>query len=142
MLRKILFVLVLAILLSGCAEGTSQATIEITVEATEFAYNPITITVSAGEPITLKLKNSGSVEHDFVIEEINVSNVAASETGPAEHHQMDHESDYDLHFFAKAGETATLQFIALEPGTYEIFCSIAGHKDAGMVGQLVVAARE
>ena len=27
-------------------------------------------------------------------------------------------------FFAKAGETAVLQFTVMEPGEYEIFCSI------------------
>jgi uncharacterized cupredoxin-like copper-binding protein len=141
MLRKVIFIGVLAIALVGCA-STTQASTELAVEATDFAYTPATITVPVGEPVTLTLKNTGNVEHDFIVEKINVKDVSASDTGPAAHHQMGNEPEYDLHFFAKAGETSTLQFTALEPGTYEIFCSVAGHKEAGMLGQLVVAAQE
>jgi uncharacterized cupredoxin-like copper-binding protein len=141
MSRKISFVFIFAILLSRCV-GTSPVETDITMEAIDFAYTPATITVLAGEPVTLKLHNSGKVEHDFVVDKIKVTAVLASNSAPAEHHQMGHETEYDLHFFAKAGETSTLQFTALEPGTYEIFCSIEGHKAAGMIGQLIVAAHE
>lgn len=90
----------------------------------------------------MALRNAGKVEHDFVIDKINVTDVQASDGDPAEHHQMGDEPEYDLHFFAQAGETASLQFTAMEPGTYEIFCSIQGHKEAGMIGKLIVAAQE
>jgi len=136
MLRKIFLILVLAVLLVGCA-GTSQPSTKITLEATDFAYSSPSITVPTGNPITLTLKNTGQVEHDFVVEKISVTGVEASDSGPAAHHQMN-QPEYDLHFFAKAGETAVLQFTALEPGTYEIFCSIEGHQEAGMIGELVV----
>lgn len=144
MLRKMFFILVLAVLLTGCAgAGVSQAAAtEITVEATDFAYNPISVTVPAGQPVTLTLKNTGAVEHDFVVNKINVTDVEASDTGPAAHHQMGDAPEYDLHFFARAGDTAVLNFTALEPGTYEIFCSIEGHREAGMIGELIVAAQE
>lgn len=141
MSQKILFILVCAILLTGCAGAPGQPFTEITVEATDFTYDPVSITVPAGQSVTLLLKNTGKVEHDFVIDKINVTDVAASDSGPAEHHQMN-QPEYDLHFFAKAGETANLKFTALEPGTYEIFCSIEGHKEAGMIGELIVAAQE
>lgn len=66
----------------------------------------------------------------------------AGDTGPAAHHQGGHAPDYDLHFFARAGDMVTLQFTALEPGTYEVFCSIERHKEAGMVAKLIVANQE
>ena len=138
MLRKTFFVFVLAILMTGCAGASQAAVTEITVEATDFAYSPETITVPTGQPITLMLNNHGAVEHDFVIEKINVTDVEASDTAPAAHHQMGETPEYALHFYAKAGDSAILNFTALEPGTYEIFCSIAGHKEAGMIGTLVV----
>ena len=141
MSQKIFFTLVCAILLTGCAGASGQPLTEITVEAADFTYDPVSITVPASQPITLTLKNTGKVEHDFVIDNINVVNVEASDSGPAEHHQMN-QPEYDLHFFAKAGETAVLQFTAMEPGKYEIFCSIDGHKEAGMIGELIVAAQE
>jgi uncharacterized cupredoxin-like copper-binding protein len=137
----VLLGLVFVLLLSACG-GTAVSTTEIIVEATDFTYSPLSITVPAGQPVTLTLKNAGKVEHDFVVEKIKLTDVHASNSEPAEHHQMGHESDFDLHFFAKAGETASLQFTATEPGTYEIFCSIEGHKEAGMIGKLIVAATE
>ena len=144
MLRKLFFILVLMFLLMGCAgAGVSQAAAtEITVDATDFAYNPVSVTVPAGQPVTLTLKNTGAVEHDFVVDKINVTDVEASDTGPAAHHQMGDAPEYDLHFFARAGDTAVLNFTALEPGTYEVFCSIEGHKEAGMIGQLIVVAQD
>ena len=141
MLQRIFFILVCAILLTACAGASQQAVTEITVEATDFTYDPVSIIVPAGQPVTLTLKNTGNVEYDFVIDKIKVANVEASDSGPAAHHQMN-QPEYDLHFFAKAGETAVLQFTALEPGEYEIFCSIEGHKEAGMISKLIVAAEE
>lgn len=139
--KRIFLGLIFVLLLSACGT-TPRSTTEIIVEATDFAYSPLSITIPAGQPITLALRNAGKVEHDFVIDKINVTDVQASDSGPAEHHQMGHEPEYDLHFFAQAGETASLQFTAMEPGTYEIFCSIQGHKEAGMIGKLIVAAQE
>lgn len=139
--KKVFPGLIFVLLLSACG-GTAQRTTEIIVEATDFAYSPLSITVPAGQPVTLTLKNAGKVEHDFVVENIQLTDVHASNSEPAEHHQMGHRPEYDLHFFAKAGETAFLQFTAMEPGTYEIFCSIEGHKEAGMIGKLIVAAQE
>ena len=142
MSRKIFFTLVCAILLAGCARASGQPSTEITVEAADFTYEPVSITVPAGQPVTLMLKNTGKVEHDFVVDKINVTDVETSDNGPAAHHQMGDMPEYDLHFFAKAGDTAVLNFTALEPGTYEIFCSIEGHKEAGMIGELIVATQE
>jgi uncharacterized cupredoxin-like copper-binding protein len=142
MSQKIFFTLVCAILLTGCAGASGQPVTEITVEAADFTYDPVSITVPVGQAVTLTLKNTGAVEHDFVVDKINVTDVEASDTGSAAHHQMGDAPEYDLHFFARAGETAVLQFTALEPGKYEIFCSVEGHKEAGMIGELIVATQE
>lgn len=139
---KVLAVFALAVLLVGCSSTPAQATTEISVEASEFAYKPVSITVPAGELITITLDNIGKVEHDFVVEKINVTDVQASDSGPSAHHMGGDEADYDLHFFARAGDTETLQFTALAPGTYEVFCSIEGHKEAGMIAKLVVTDQE
>jgi uncharacterized cupredoxin-like copper-binding protein len=139
MVRKTFFTLVLATVLTACTgAGPSQTSTEISVDATDFSYSPNRITVPAGQPITLTLNNLGAVEHDFVIEKINVTDVETNNTAPAAHHQMGHEADYDLHVYAKAKDSAVLNFTTLEPGTYEIFCSVEGHKAAGMIGTLVV----
>jgi uncharacterized cupredoxin-like copper-binding protein len=40
----------------------------------------------------------------------------------------------------KPGATAEWVFVPERPGTYELHCAIAGHAEAGMVGQLAVVA--
>lgn len=37
-----------------------------------------------------------------------------------------------------AGETKTLTFNSGAAGEYEFYCSIPGHREAGMVGKLIV----
>lgn len=140
MFRKVFFLFIPAILLAACLRASRPAT-AITVEASDFAYTPGSLTIPANQPVALTLKNTGHIEHDFVIAEIDVTGVKGSESGPAEHHHMD-QPEYDLHFFAKAGESAVLKFTAMQPGTYEIFCSIQGHKQAGMIGELIVVDQE
>ena len=72
MYKKVFLGFALLLLVSACG-GTSQPSTEIAVEATDFAYSPLSITIPAGQPVTLMLKNSGKVEHDFVIDKINVT---------------------------------------------------------------------
>lgn len=141
MLRKILSIVVFALLLTACA-GNSQPSTEITLDATDFAYSPASVTVPAREPVVLTLKNSGVVEHDFVIEKINVQSVLKKDSGSDAHHAHGEEMDYDLHISAQPGNTSVLEFTVSEPGTYTFFCSVAGHKEAGMLGELTVTAQE
>jgi len=139
MFKKVSLIPILASLLFGCTTAPQPAT-EITVELTDFSYSPSSITIPAGEPVVLTINNTGLVEHDFVVEKIDVADVTAEDSG-SEHHMHDVESStYDLHASTGPGQTNVLQFTALEPGTYKIFCSVGGHIEAGMTGELVVVS--
>ena len=134
-LKKVLAVLLFAAFLSACAGGSTPT--KVTVTMTEFGFEPKTISVTAGSPVELTLVNEGAVEHDFVVEVIAVTDVSSSNSG--EHHMSNEEhSEYDLHTSTAAGETSTLTFTPTEAGTYQIICSVPGHKDAGMTGELIV----
>jgi uncharacterized cupredoxin-like copper-binding protein len=137
---KIFSLLAVTVLLFGCAQKPSATVTvtEIAIESTEFGYAPASITVSAGQPVVLTIHNSGEVEHDFVIEDIDVTDVVEDGHGSAEHDMHDMEGEYDLHVSTQKGETSTLKFTALKPGTYQIFCSVAGHLELGMAGTLIV----
>ena len=76
------------------------------------AFDPDRIAVEAGQ-IPVTLRNEGTVVHDFRVEQ------------------------QPFLVEAQPGETAT-GTITLEPGTYEFYCSLPGHREAGMEGVLEV----
>jgi plastocyanin len=86
---------------------------EIPVRADDFAFEPDEITVGAGEDIAIVL-TSVDILHDFTIDEL------------------------DAHVAADRGETATGGLRADDPGRYAFYCAVAGHREAGMEGTLVV----
>jgi uncharacterized cupredoxin-like copper-binding protein len=139
MLPKKMIVGMLAVLLSACA-GASKPSTEITMELTDFSYTPSSLTIPVGQPVVLTINNTGLVEHDFVVEKIDVIDVVAQDSGSEHHMQGMNSSTYDLHVATEAGQTNSLQFTALESGTYKIFCSVEGHIEAGMIGELIVVS--
>ena len=135
LLKKVLAVLISTIVLPACAGGSAPTKVTITMK--EFGFEPNTIEVTAGAPVELTLVNEGAIEHDFVIEVIPVTNVSSSNSG--DHHMStDEHSEFYWHTSTAAGETSTLTFTVTEPGTYKIICSVPGHLDAGMTGELIV----
>ncbi|MGE5264680.1 MAG: cupredoxin domain-containing protein [Acidobacteriota bacterium] len=112
----------MAVLLAACGGGASGggtggggSALDVTVTATEFKFDPATITAAPGQSINLTVKNNGSVQHTWVQKDSNVT------------------------MTIDPGKSTTKTFTApSKAGTYVIECDIAGHKEAGMVGQLVV----
>jgi len=108
---------VLGILIAACGGGTAATTAtggSIKITLTEFKYSTPTIELKAGEKVTLELKNAGTVEHDFNMDAVG------------------------LKVLIKSGQSATRTLGPLTPGTYEFYCAVTGHKEAGMKGQLIV----
>lgn len=142
MLKKTLFLLVPLVLLSACAAQPGQPSSELTVEMTDFAYAPSALTIPAGEPITLTVDNQGNIEHDFVIAEIDATTKVIQDSGSNAHHAHGEEENYDFHLSARPGEKSVVQLTVSQPGTYQVFCSVEGHKEAGMIGELTVLPQE
>jgi uncharacterized cupredoxin-like copper-binding protein len=133
-----LLFLVAAVALAACA-APAQPSTAVTISETEFAFSPGSLTVPVGEPVTITFENAGAQEHDFVIEQIAVADVVKDEAADDSGHDMSGmEMDYDLHVATTPGGTSTLIFTATELGTYDFYCAVKGHKEAGMVGKLVV----
>jgi uncharacterized cupredoxin-like copper-binding protein len=113
-------------LLAACSGGTVGGTKapaasgkSYNVTATEFEFKPNAFQGQAGQKLTFKVTNKGTVEHNFVILSPDGSQELAKIT-------------------TQPGETKSLEFTPTEAVTYQIDCNIAGHKEAGMVGELVV----
>jgi len=129
-----------AILLAACGGASDSTSNEFTINVVdEFGFEPNTITVKAGETITVTFENSGTVEHnlnfikpdaefDHLLEEI--------EEGAGEH--IDEELLTDMHDI-EPGHTETVTFVApSEPGEYTFLCTTVGHAEAGQVGTFIV----
>ena len=142
MLKRILLIVLSFILLTACASQPSGSATDITVEMTDFAYTPSSIAIPAGVPVTLTLTNIGNIEHDFVVEKIDATAKVLQDSGSDAHHAHGEEQNYDLHVSANAGDTSIIELTVAEPGTYKVFCSVEGHEEAGMIGELIVVDQD
>ena len=73
----------------------------------------------AGEATRIELENDGAVEHALIV---------ASPDG---------KGDW-IHLHAMANTTDAGTFRIDKPGKYRVLCTVEGHIEAGMVGELVV----
>lgn len=88
---------------------------ELTISGTEYSFSPVSITVQEGDQVKITFRNDGSIIHNFKISELEVGTKTIS-----------------------PGQTDTIEFTAPVSGTYTIFCSVPGHRAAGMKGSLKV----
>ncbi|MDR7466780.1 MAG: cupredoxin domain-containing protein [Armatimonadota bacterium] len=84
------------------------------VSLVDFGFRPGQIRVRAGGPVNLELVNEGRVRHDLTIPALGFRAVV----GP--------------------GQRVTAGLAGAQAGDYEVYCSVPGHREAGMVGRLVV----
>lgn len=84
----------------------------------QLAFEKQELVAKAGT-VTIEFANASPVEHNLTIEEANKKVVGATPT------------------FVSGKRTLTLK---LAPGTYTFFCSVPGHRQAGMEGKLKVVA--
>jgi uncharacterized cupredoxin-like copper-binding protein len=140
--RASILAIVFTLLLAACGQSQPAASAPQTlaVAAKEFAFAPAALTVKAGQPVTISLQNTGAVEHDWSVREIEISGEAKSSGDAPSGHMMGSTGDEPkLHVAAGIGGKGTLTFTPSKPGTYEYYCTVAGHKEAGMVGTLTVS---
>jgi len=89
------------------------------VKSSEFKFEPRSLAMKAGEPTRIELENDGAIEHALI--------VAAP----------DGKGDW-IHLHAMANSTDAGTFRIDRPGKYRVLCTVPGHTEAGMVGELSV----
>lgn len=96
--------------------GGEASTLKIETASTGLAYSSDSAEAKAGN-VTVDFSNGQPVPHDVAIETMNGEVLGQTET-------------------VSEGEDSTE--IKLNPGTYKFFCTVPGHREAGMEGTLTV----
>jgi plastocyanin len=97
--------------------GSSSSTLEFEADPNgELAYTSTSETAKAGN-VTVEFKNPQALTHDVAIEDSSGKEVGATE------------------LIADGSDTTAVD---LKPGTYTYFCTVPGHREAGMEGTLTV----
>lgn len=122
-----------AIAASPLKDAPIELTIHLGTVAGELKFVPNDITFAVGKRYKFILDNPSSQKHYFTAKDFaNVSWTQKVEAGNVEVKGAIHELEL------KPGAIAEWVFVPLKPGTYELHCSIAGHAEAGMVGQITI----
>jgi plastocyanin len=101
----------------GGGGGGAASTVNIsTPSGTDLAYDQKSVSAKAGS-VTIDFQNNESIPHDVAVESSSGDTVGQT----------------DLVASGSANTTVDLQ-----PGTYQFFCTVPGHREAGMQGNLTV----
>ena len=101
----------------GKAEGGAASTLKFETDpGGELAYTTTSATAKAGK-VTIDFTNPQSLTHDVAIESSGGEEVGKTE------------------LIASGSDSTTVN---LKPGTYHYFCTVPGHREAGMEGTLTV----
>lgn len=76
------------------------------------------LVAQAGDTVAITLINEDGRSHDIVIREFDAATSV----------------------FGTIGQEETVEFVANETGNFFYFCSVGGHRQAGMEGQLIVSS--
>lgn len=126
-------------LLLAARSGPVKEPQALEVQVSGMQYQPASLEVVAGQPVRLTLANGDGLEHDFSITEFPTVGTVQS-FGHGGHDMWDEAVQPDVHVGAAANASGTIEFTPSKAGTYEFFGSVPDHKEAGMVGSLVVTA--
>ena len=122
-------------------DGEAGDLLEVTVNVVEgrtWRYEPATLEIAVGQRVRLTYVNDGKAEHDLEILGLPASNVERE--GSVAHDVSlggGHDDDV-VAAHAMPGTTAVVLFTPTQSGEYEFICTLPGHREAGMVGRIIV----
>jgi uncharacterized cupredoxin-like copper-binding protein len=113
--RFTLFAALIGLLAVLAACSTTPDTLRITLVAEDIMWNTHEIHVKVNQPVELTIRNDGALDHDIQIEDLGV----------------------DL--LLSPGDVEIVNFTVDHATTIHYICSIPGHEEAGMVGDIIVS---
>ena len=109
----------------------------------DMAYEPSSLTVKAGDRVTLTLVNTNTMEgmlHNWVLVKLGSGQevaTAAIAAGMDKNYVPENSNVLAASALAKPNETITLEFVAPAAGSYNYVCTYPGHFPK-MIGKLYV----
>jgi uncharacterized cupredoxin-like copper-binding protein len=86
----------------------------VTIEAREFGFSPAAMTIPASGATRIVVKDAGQIVHNLTIDALGVQIVVPP------------------------GGSSEVTLVDPAPGVYQFYCSVSGHREAGMVGTITV----
>ena len=108
------------------------------VEMTSFAFAPDVLEVNAGDVLEIAIQNAEPILHDFTIERIDSDVHISYLGGTGQHVHTEAQRDADVHFALTEPGSGVVHMKIHEPGEYVFYCTVPGHREAGMEGTLIV----
>ncbi len=99
---------------SPSSEVIAVEDLQYDVSLVDLAFEPAAFTIPANTNVVVTITNLGALPHDFTADQVGVQSVMLS-----------------------SGDVTTITVNAA-PGTYQYYCSVPGHRIAGMRGTLTV----
>jgi azurin len=133
---------------STSSESATPGIANITVKVTgntmaDMAYEPTSLTVKAGDRVTLTLENTNTMEgmlHNIVLVKLGSGQEVATagiSAGMEKNYVPENSNVLAASGLAKPNETIKLEFVAPATGSYNYICTYPGHFPK-MIGKLYV----
>jgi uncharacterized cupredoxin-like copper-binding protein len=104
----------LALAACGGGGGAAPEPLAVTIYGEDIEFDVTTIEAKVGQTVNVTYINKGVLDHTFLIDGL----VAEQKVAP--------------------GQTLAFLFTPKSAGTFEYYCNVAGHREAGMKGTLTV----
>jgi len=105
----------------------------MTVTMTDYAFNPAAVVLRQGVPYKLVIENKGTQKHYFTAENF-FRGIATRKL------QSNTDGEVKAPYFSAIevypGRSLDLYFIPVKTGVYPLICTIEGHADMGMKGEI------
>ncbi|MGB3307023.1 MAG: cupredoxin domain-containing protein [Thermomicrobiales bacterium] len=99
---------------SGAAPASGGGATEAEVHTVDINFEPKELTIAANTDVKITVTNKGVLQHDFHVDQLDITSKMLN-----------------------GGDSDTVTVNA-KPGTYDFWCTVPGHKEAGMTGKLIV----
>ncbi|RDL48050.1 Plastocyanin [Ensifer sp. M14] len=121
-------------------KAKATQTIRVTMKETDdgkMIFTPSTFKVRKGQTVRFAIQNAGELDHEFVLDQEDkiMEHKAVMEKFP----DMEHDDPNAIRL--AAGKSGEIIWKFTNDGTFKIACLVPGHYDAGMHGDVSVAAK-